>query len=111
MDLGLGCGFAAGLLVDLTVGLRVVFAVGLTATCWVDFGLGCDFAAGLAEDLTVGLTVGLTVVCAVGLMATAVVDFGLVVVDGLPPRESLLPTNNLLGLLMPLILIRVATGI
>ena len=77
----------------------------------MDLGLVCDFAAGLAEDLTVGLTVGLTVVFAVGLMATAVVDFGLVVVDGLTPRESLLPTNNWLGLLMPLILIRVATGI
>ena len=73
----------------------------------MDLGLVCGFAAGLAEDLIVGLTV----VCAVGLMATAVVDFGWVVVDGLPRRESLLPTNNLLGLLMPLILIRVATGI
>ena len=107
----MGCGFAAGLLVDLTVGLRVVFAVGLMATVLVDLGLGCGFAAGLVVDLTVGLTAGLTVVFAVGLMATVVVDFGLVVVDGLTRRDSLLPTNNLLGLLMPLILIRVATGI
>ena len=101
------CDFAAGLAEDLIVGLTVVFAVGLMATAVVDFGLVCDFAAGLAEDLIVGLTV----VFAVGLMATAVVDFGWVVVNGLTCRESLLPTNNLLGLLMPLILIRVATGI
>lgn len=96
---------------DLTVGLTVVFAVGLMATAVVDLGLGCGFTAGLVVDLTVGLTVGLTVVCVVGLMATAVVDFGLVVVNGLTCSASLLPTNNLLGLLMPLILIRVATGI